>query len=122
MSSKAREMGSAVTPHMCVCNGALFIGEAEVASLSETGNTGASRKSLTLSVESMLRVKSCDLSTCVLRGGKRGGVGSAVELSVDKASHETGTAAVVEVAFVHCVQSVPKFRSQGRHDNASLFP
>jgi len=96
--------------------------KSRLASLGKTGNTGVSRKSLTLSVNPMLRIESCDLSTCVLRGGKRSGDSSTVERSVDKASHETGTVAVVEVAFVHCVQSVPKFCSQGRRDNASLFP
>jgi len=70
----------------------------------------------------MFRIESCDLSTCVLRGGKRSGAGSAVELSVDKASHETGTAAGVEVAFGHCLQSVSKLLTQGHRDNASLFP
>jgi len=70
----------------------------------------------------MLKIESCDISTCVLRGGKRSGVGSAVELSVDKASHETGTAAGVEVVFGHCLQSVSEFLTQGRRGNASLFP
>ena len=69
-----------------------------------------------------IRDRSCDLSTDVLRGGKRSGVGSAVEPFVDKASHETGTAADVEVALGHCLQSVSEFLTQGRRDNASLFP
>jgi len=70
----------------------------------------------------MLRIESCDLSTCVLHGGKQSGVNSAVELSVDKASHETGTATGVEVAFGHYLQSVSEILTQGRRDNASLFP
>jgi len=101
---------------------ASFVGEAGVTSLGETGNTGASRKSDALSVNPVLRIKSGDLSTCVCRGGKRSGAGSAVELSADRASQEIGTAAGVEVAFVHCQQSISELRSQGRRDNASLFP